>query len=370
MKGNERENMKDFKKSKACTMIISIVVGLVLSFVLIFSESVSIKNGLKDFFSTFRDKYTTFLRVGVNVYLSESDEIQSADIDKRETVLKLNGGPLEDGYQQMRCYVSLVTSGMNCNDFKTITGKPAISDANLLFNQDGELIELENTMLLIRQDPDGKSTIGMFYTFDDSSVISELDRLLGEENSNRYDLLIHIEDAYLKGNTFVPARVEYVDRDDEGKTVIPIYTLDKDKDAMESDGYEYYEIDTTFECGDVFGDGDYVTYVGSVDEEVKARSKEMLDQALLRNNVDSVVYEDHGPFEVEFFKVTGYSAPDVDETYYLASYERANTLYYLRVGDHLPMPGPWFLIIASVEFVLIMTFSLVAGNIVYKKRNK
>ena len=370
MKGNERENMKDFKKSKACTMIISIVVGLVLSFVLIFSESVTIKNNLKDFYDVWMGKLSTFIRIGVNVYLSESDEIEHSDISKRETVLKLNGGPLEDGYQQQRCYVSCKTTGMNGSTFRTITGKPAITEANLLFNQDGEYIGLEDTLLLVRKDPDGDSYGELFYTFDDSAVVSELGKLLGEDNSNRYDILVHVEDAYLKGDTFVPARVEYVDRDDEGKTVVPVFTLDKDKDAMEADGYEYYEIDTTFECGDISGDGDYMTYVGSVDENVKERIKEMFDQAMSRNNVDSVVYEDHGPFVVEFFRVSGHSAPDLDDTYYLASYEKANTLYYLRVGDHLPLPGPWFLIIASAEFVLIMTFSLVAGNIVYKKNNK
>ncbi|SEQ74764.1 hypothetical protein SAMN02910369_02357 [Lachnospiraceae bacterium NE2001] len=363
---------------KTVRMLIGLAIGLVLSFVLIFAESMHTKKLLRDFFETLYNKTNVFLSSGINIYLSEAEDVRANDIKKRDGVKVLNSGDLSgsvdsadassDRYKQFQRYVSKNIQGLNTSSFKSVTGKDAYRDIFGYYNSNGESILLEGTLLLIRKDPETNAEL--FYTCQDYKITDEFENILQIHESDYFDIHFHINGAYIKDYEFVPESIEYMDEDSEDHRYVPVYSLEKDRSTMESEGFEYYEIDKTFSYGDISDSEDFFAYCSTINEEDKNRIHELYEQAIKRGNIGNVIYEDKGPFAMEVFSVTEYKVPETDESYYAVSYEKNNSLYtFARKGSY-PIPLPINFLLYALEFILIVTISLVTAGIINKKKGQ
>ena len=134
-----------------------------------------------------------------------------------------------------------------------------------------------NTLMLVMKDADDTNA-EVFYTYQDPVFSEIMQGLLDKYGSDIGEVVFEINGAYIKGDEFIPKKIDYcrIDRNGSIYDKNSIQTGAKDIDDMKADGYEYFGIEDRFLIGDISDNGNFVTYCYNIPAAQKNRMQEML----------------------------------------------------------------------------------------------
>ena len=353
---------------KIINIIIAAAIGVVISFGLIMIQTVVEKKTVASNFVSMNNKLgPSAIMHGVNIYLSDDNEVPEGDLKKREGAVKLNGGPFEDGYKQMMCYTTKLVSGIDSSEVRTLIGTPAAIDIFAYYDEDMNDIMYGDTLMLVKKDSDNTNA-ELFYTYNDALFSEVMNGLRDKYGSDLGEFVFEINGAYIKGDEFIPKRIDYC-RVGKGGMISDKSTIStgaKDREEMEAEGYEYFGIEDRFLIGDISDTGNFVTYCYSIQPQNRERMEKMMDRAVSGGNFDTTEKGRNGLFTSEYLRVNKVEVKELGKCIYAVSYKYDNLLYDIAINKALGGRGLLFIELFIAEFAGIMILSVAAALVVNK----
>ncbi len=361
---------------KIRNLIIASIIGIIISTALVLIQAAFVKKGVESNFVSINNKLGPgAAQHGVNIYISDRTDVPEGDLVKREGAKKLNGGPFENGYKQMQCYLTKLVSGMNVSKINSLSGRTAAMDGFGYYDENQESIMMVNTLMLVMKDADDTNA-EVFYTYQDPVFSEIMQGLLDKYGSDIGEVVFEINGAYIKGDEFIPKKIDYcrIDRNGSIYDKNSIQTGAKDIDDMKADGYEYFGIEDRFLIGDISDNGNFVTYCYDIPAAQKNRMQEMLKDVVSNGQFNETIKGKNGIFTVEYLRVNKIDVQELGKSIYSVSYKYDNTLYEIVSykfggGRGLLYIELYFVEISAIMITAVVTV-LIINRIKYKKRKE
>lgn len=242
----------------------------------------------------------------------------------------INGKPLtEEEYElQMKLYCMRMSG--NINTGSVIDGRKIhTSDIWNYYDSDlNNFVSAKGDMLLFsKKEENNESKARLIYIYENDDFTEKMNAVKDGVYTGGGDAFIHIEDIYIKDFTFIPKKAEYfIVKENMGEPVKKIlYEEEKSDDEMIKEGYELYEIDSTF---DMVGSlGDDFEYISAVDEDTRGKINECINEYK-----DSGMPKEmrkklsHNPLCFEVIDIKEHNPDGTDSKYYVATYEKKDVL--------------------------------------------
>jgi len=311
--------------------------------------------------------------------------IEQPDNETTEVINKLNGAPLteEEKKEQLSCYVSNLSAGVNSSDLSVSdSGGLLASDAHMFFDTDMNSILKEDALLLVTRDSQSKvkngSKLYIYYIYQDDSLTEQMQGLINLLGNKITKVVFHVKDGYIRNHEFVPERISYYSVGEGGSLSKEkeLWVAAKDREAMEKDGYSFYEIDDSFLIGDISDNSDndsYIIYSGGLESEKKNRVEELLkeSQSLRDNSGDGrkFIRKKSSLATVEYFSLDKCEFGD-GEVYYAAAYEKKNVLFDIFSYSMFGGRGLFYIGLIVIEILVSIALTIAGAAIYLKVKNK
>ena len=310
-----------------------------------------------------------------------SNTISVKSEEKKAKQEEMYGGPLSDEKRnkQFKTMLSSYASGLNCISEVTDTENTGkLYSTYYFYDSEMNSIMFENTLILVRTEKIEDKKVRILYSFQDDEFARKM-RELRENVGDNYEYVgFHIDNAYIKDDTFVPAKMSYYAQDSNGKKSkeYELYTNASDKEAMIYNGYQFCEVANDFTFGDsIVSDKDnayFVTYIGEVDKKVKDRIDELLQegQKTHPDEKNYIITKRTGFYQNEIFSFNTYGTDDSEHIYHGVIYDYSNSAASLL--DTVTIPGAGFgdLIFLFVGIIASFVIPLVLAVLYLKPKYK
>ena len=361
------------KGKKTATIVKALILGLAFSLALIYFQLTQVKSGLEDYYKSMNNRLGQgAIQHGINIYISDDEDVSDSELKKREGAIALNEGPFEDGYKQMQCYTTKLVSGVNVSEIKSLSGRAAVRDVFAYYDENMESIMTTDTLLLVKRDAK-ESHAEVFYTYKDADLTDRMNDLLETYGSVEIGKVVFcMEGAYIRGDSFIPEKLTYYSIGQGGSKseTETIETKVRDREAMEADGFKYYDLKDEFRIGDISDAGDYVTYCYAIPDKTRAIIENKMNTAISNGEIDTTIYGKQRLFTVEYFRVSEVEIPKLRKNVYAVSYKYDNVLYEIAIHGFAGGRGLLYLELFFLEFAIIMLLSVPIALVINKVRFK
>ena len=312
------------KKKSVKPFVIIAVVILILCIIITILLMV-LMNKTESFYES------TQLRLSNNVVDRAYDNyVLKKDDEYIKAVENINGKPLsEEEYElQMKLYCACMSG--NINTGSVIDGKKIhMSDIWNYYDSDlNNFVSAKGDMLLFsKKDESNESKARLCYAYEDDGFTEKMNSVKEEVFYGGGEAFIHIEDIYIKDFTFIPKKAEYfIVKENMGEPVKKIlYEEEKSDDEMIKEGYELYEIDSTFAM--VGSLGDDFEYISAVDEDTRGKINECINEYKESGMPKEMRKKlSHNPLCFEVIDIKEHTPDGTDNKYYVATYEKKDVL--------------------------------------------
>ena len=348
-------------------IVISVILGVVISLAVIYVQTGIIKSNITDFYLDSHDRITVnVLERGNNIYVSDREDVPKSSIDKRKDALDLAGGAFKDSDKQMRSNVTGMVSGLNSADVYGLgSGKKVLTDNRVYFDETGKSILMEDTLIFVRRNSNNKGEL--YYTFHDDEMSEKIRKLVDRQRNDSNDLVFTIDGIYAKGDEFIPGKV-YCQKVEDGRKsdIVTLYESDKTGEELKEEGYDFYKVDS-FNLGAPTRLSTYCEYYYSIDKEQSDRIEELLKPYIesgMQDGEGDYIVNNLGPLGQEMFFVSKYVSPDTGKGYYAVSYQKINVLYESDLTGGIKSLMLPYLFLFIGEMVLIVIVAIVIAIIV------
>lgn len=354
------------------------VLIAILATIIIFSIFVSIVNK-----SSENNYHSMTERVCGKLVDSSYKNYVLQDVEKRNQLLEETYGiPLtdEERYREFKCRLTNTSSGVNDGpvSFSTNNGVE-VSSAYRFYDSDMNSLIMDNTLFFVKKLEQDDKKVTIYYTYQDDDLAEQIRLVRNKYGSDDASLRFNVENVFVKGTEFVPAKItySYVDENGNRSAEEALSTKVKTAKSMEEEGYELVEVSGDFEIGDGIGSKDpdgYFNYVAEIDDIRMDRINELIGEAqkLDRNNNKETVFitKKPGGSKIEYFTLHKVTPENSDESFYAVSYEK-KSFDFLFV-EYLAMNKFGFLGIGLTVIGILLSFaiSLVSATIYLGKSKK
>ena len=368
----------DKKLSKSVKTYGLAVLIAILATIIIFSIFVSIVNK-----SSENNYHSMTERVCGKLVDSSYKNYVLQDVEKRNQLLEETYGiPLtdEERYREFKCRLTNTSSGVNDGpvSFSTNYGVE-VSSAYRFYDSDMNSLIMDNTLFFVKKLEQDDKKVTIYYTYQDDDLAEQIRLVRNKYGSDDASLRFNVENVFVKGTEFVPAKItySYVDENGNRSAEEALSTKVKTAKSMEEEGYEFVEVSGDFEIGDGIGSKDpdgYFNYVAEIDDIRMDRINELIGEAqkLDRNNNKETVFitKKPGGSKIEYFTLHKVTPENSDESFYAVSYEK-KSFDFLFV-EYLAMNKFGFLGIGLTVIGILLSFaiSLVSATIYLGKSKK
>ncbi len=312
---------------------------------------------------------------GYNRYVLQENEDIAAAIET------INGAPLteEEKYEQFCCYITNVNAGVNSSDIDSpLVGGVAAADVHAYYDSEMNSIMKYNSLMLVRKlsndqlssDSKDASKAMVYYTYQDESLTEQMNMIIKEYGNKIGKVVFHVRGGYIKDHEFVPAKLSFYSMGEGGvkSKEKELYTTAEDREAMEADGYSYYEIDDSFLIGDTKDDSDsFVVYCGEIDSDRQSRVDELIAESKKLKGASEggrlFVRKKAGVFTNEYFSIDEINLEGEEDVFYAVTYEKMNFLFdlmsYSLMGGH----GLLYVVLIIAEIIGAVVLAVAGGSI-------
>ena len=367
-------------KNKVKVYLVALLISSCLMVIILSIQTMYYNSLLEENFKSMHERICiSVLERAHKWYIQQSDE------EITEVLDKLNGAPLTEDEKraQLSCYVSNLSAGINSSDLSVSnSGGFLASDAHTYFDSDMNSILKENALLLVTRDSQSTVKNGskayIYYIYQDDSLTEQMQGLTDLLGNKINTVVFHVQDGYIRDNEFVPAKLSYYSVGEGGSLSKEkeLWVAAKDREAMENEGYSFYEIDDSFLIGDIADNSDsdsYIIYAAGLESEKKNRIEELLkeSQNMRGTSGDGRIFirKKSSLATVEYFSQNKCEFDD-GQVYYAVAYEKKNVFFdifsYSMFGGH----GLFYIGLIVIEILVSVALAIAGAAIYLKVKNK
>ena len=363
-------------KNNNVVYVIAIVCAFLLSAILLSEYMSFVRKVNEDFYNKNISKSCkNLINVAYKRHISEKN-------DKRNALLEsLKGSPLteEEKYKQFQYGVSDMMEAINNNPSGESSGKGMdLSSVFKCYDSDMNSIMQENTLLLVKKAKVKNAVTILYYDYQDDTLAEEMNAIIEKYGEDIKNVEFHIEDVYIKDLSFVPMRIYYVVKDENGnesKETELISNIDK-LDELKKDGYELFEINNTFDLDTSYFDHEeecYISYISKLSDEEQKRVDELFAEGMrVKANDETYVFFSKRPnlYTNENVSIEYCNFEESEYSFYVMTYEKRGIVFELINYLVVQKGGLLYTIIQFPAIAVIFLVSLiVARKYIIRKSN-
>lgn len=305
------------------------------------------------------------------------------DVEERNQLLEQTYGiPLtdEERYREFKCQLTNTSAGVSDGSGNISTDYGIVANSIYrYYDSDMNSLIMDNTLLFVEKIGQENKKVSIYYTCQDESLAEQIRLIRGKYGSEDASLRFIVENIYIKGTEFVPAKITYSYLDENGNrsNEEALSTKIKTAKSMEEEGYRFVEVSGDFGIGDSISSkdmGGYFNYAAEIDDIRMDRINELIDEAQKQNKNDAketvFITKKPGGSGIEYFTLHKVTPENSNESFYALSYEKKSFGFlfveYIIMGKH----GLLGISLTVIAVLLSFAISLVSATIYLGKSKK
>jgi len=267
-------------------------------------------------------------------------------------------------------YLSHMISGLNSSQVKLTNGKYMLADICEYYDVDMNSIMQYNTLLLVQRNSEDKGPKYSYRAYKNKEFADQINRIIENTYQNSGEIVLSIDDIYVKENEFVPKQVSYTVNESDGSVTATgeISVEHGDDAAMEKNGYKLIEMDFTSVVGHITNEADeFIIYSADIPSDLKDRIDVLKNSAIeaAKGTDRGVVKNDVGLFGVEFLSYN--TVNNEGDIYHIINYQYRNVLLNISPFIENSSKMPLIVVVFMEAFALFLLMIIVTA--VYIKKS-